>query len=306
MNKIVIIGCGNVGMSYAYCLLNSNSIVEEIVLIDINKDKAEGEALDLIHASACSNKFIKIKAGDYNDCNNADIVCICAGKNQKKGETRTDLIDKNVEVFKSIIKEINKTLFKGIFLIATNPLDIMTYVTLKLSKFKPCKVIGSGTTLDTARLRSILSEKLSINPKNVHAYVIGEHGDSEFINWSNAFIGPNPILNYIDENSQDEILFNVRNSAYEIINKKGNTSYGIGMCLKNITNAILQNSNSIFTISAYDKKLKICIGMPAIINKSGIREIINLNLNKDEKTLLKNCSDKIKSMVKAIENNLKY
>ena len=242
MNKVVLIGCGNVGMSYAYCLV-ADSSVDELVLIDINKEKAEGEALDLLHASSCSKRKIKIKAGDYADCNDADIICIAAGRNQEVGETRIDLIEKNLTVFKSIIKEINKTKFNGIYLIATNPLDAMTYATMKLSSFPKERVIGSGTTLDTARLRYLISEETKINPKNIHAYVIGEHGDSEMIPWNSAMIGLTSVDKFLNASKKKKILKDVRNSAYEIINKKGNTAYGIGMFLLNLTDAILNDSN---------------------------------------------------------------
>lgn len=301
MNKIVLIGCGNVGMSYAYCLINGESKVDELVLIDVNKDKAEGEALDLLHASSCSKRKIKIKAGDYADCNDADIICISAGRNQEVGETRLDLIEKNLAVFKSIIAEVNKTNFSGIYLIATNPLDIMTQVTLTLSNASRNKVIGSGTTLDTARLRYILSEQLGINPKNIHAYVIGEHGDSEIIPWSNAIIGLNPIDNYINQSTKNKILKNVRNSAYEIIKKKGNTAYGIGMCLKNITDAIFDDANLIFTVSSYINEYKCCIGYPCIINRSGIKTAINLSLTDSEKEDFNNSVKTIKDILNKIK-----
>lgn len=300
MNKVVLIGCGNVGMSYAYCLVNESK-VDELVLIDINKAKAEGEALDLLHASSCSKRKIKIKAGDYSDCNDATIICISAGRNQDKGETRLDLIDKNVQVFNSIITEVNKTNFNGIYLIATNPLDVMTYVTLKLSNFPKERVIGSGTTLDTARLRYLISEALAINPKNIHAYVIGEHGDSEMIPWSSAMIGLSKVDNFLSKSAKNKIAKDVKNSAYEIINKKGNTAYGIGMCLRNLTDAILNDSNSIFTVSTYHPKLKTCIGMPTIINKSGVRQVLSLNMTAEEQAEF-NSSVKI---VKDITSKLK-
>lgn len=300
MNKVVLIGCGNVGMSYAYCLINESK-VDELVLIDVNKAKAEGEALDLLHASSCSKRKIKIKAGDYSDCNDADIICIAAGRNQEVGETRIDLIDKNVAVFCSIISEINKTKFNGIYLIATNPLDVMTYVTLKLSGFESKKVIGSGTTLDTARLRYLISENLNINPKNIHAYVIGEHGDSEMIPWSSAMIGLNKLDKYINKSTKNKIAKEVKNSAYEIINKKGNTAYGIGMCLRNITDAILNDSNSIFTVSSYHNNLKTCIGMPTIINRQGVREVLKLEMTKEETAEFNNSVKIIKNITKNLK-----
>lgn len=301
MNKVVLVGCGNVGMSYAYCLINESK-VDELVLIDVNKDKALGEALDLLHASSCSKRKIEIRAGDYSDCDDADIVCISAGRNQEKGETRIDLIDKNINVFRSIIGEINKTKFNGIYLIATNPLDVMTFVTLKLSGFAKSRVIGSGTTLDTARLRYLISKELDINPTNIHAYVMGEHGDSEMIPWSNAMIGLSPIDNFVSKSAQKRITKQVKNSAYEIINKKGNTAYGIGMCLRNITDAIFNNSNSIFTVSTYQSNLKTCIGMPCIINREGVREVLKINMNEQEK---QEFNDSLK-IVKSITNSLKF
>ena len=301
MNKVVLVGCGNVGMSYAFSLVNSESKVDELVLIDLNKEKAQGEALDLMHASSCSKRKINIKAGDYSDCEDADIVCISAGRNQEIGETRMDLIEKNLDVFKSIISEINKTNFNGIYLIATNPLDIMTYATMKLSNFPAYKVIGSGTTLDTARLRFLISEQLDINPKNIHAYVIGEHGDSEMIPWSIGRIGLNSVDKYLNKTQKNKILKDVRNSAYEIIKKKGNTAYGIGMCLKNITDAIFNNANTIFTASTYIEKFKCCVGYPVIINRNGVRGYTELNMPKEELDEIVNSLKIIKSTINQIK-----
>lgn len=296
MNKIVIIGCGNVGMSYAYSLLNQRTKVDELVLIDINKERTIGEAMDLNHGLSFAPSKMKIKSGDYSDCNDATIICICAGKNQDEGETRLDLINKNYGVFKSIIKEINKTNFKGIYLIATNPVDIMSLITIRLSKFSPLKVIGSGTMLDTARLRYLLSEKLKVSPKNVHAYVIGEHGDSEFVPWNSAMIGPKSISEYINNKELSKIAFNVRDAAYQIISRKGATYYGIGMCLTEITNAILDNEKSILTVSIYDEENGLYYGMPAIIDKSGVREVVKLNFTDDEKNSLNKSIEILKNI----------
>ncbi len=280
MNKVVLVGCGNVGMSYAYNIVTTTNSVRELVLIDVRKEKAEGEALDLLHAAAYSNANIKIKAGTYADCDDATIVCICAGRNQEVGETRQDLIDKNEAVFHSIISEINKTNFKGIYLVATNPLDVMTAITWKMSGFKPSKVIGSGTTLDTARLRHILGEKFKVSPKSVHAYVVGEHGDSEMIPWSNATIGLNKIK--LTEAEKDEILSDVRNSAYDIISKKGNTSYGIGVCLMKITNAILGDSKEVMAISTYNKEHDCYFSMPTVVGKQGAEKTYFLEMSNEE------------------------
>lgn len=279
MNKVVIVGCGNVGMAYAYALVISGSFVDELVLIDINKQKAEGEALDLSHAVCYAPKNIIIKSGDYSECNDADIVCICAGANQAIGETRTDLTAKNLKVFKSIVSEINKTKFNGIYLVATNPLDTMTYATMKFSKFSPDKVIGSGTTLDTARLKYMIGKELNTNAKDIHAYVLGEHGDSEFVAWSNAMVGGNKCTDWLDQAQQQEISHNVRTSAYDIIAKKGNTSYGIGMCLLAITNAILNNERKILTVSCYNIEHDIYFSKPAIVGKNGIEKQLYINLD---------------------------
>lgn len=256
-NKIVIIGCGNVGMSYAYCLLNQKTSVHEIVLIDINKRRIEGEAMDLNHCLPFGPSKITIKAGDYEDCKGAKIVCIAAGANQNPGETRLDLIHKNSVIFKDIVTKVMENGFNGIFLVATNPLDVMTYLTWKYSGLDTSHIIGSGTSLDTARLRYMIGERLEVNSKNIHAYVIGEHGDSEFVPWSNATVGSEPIKNHLNDNELNEIYVSVRDAAYEIIERKGATYYGIGMCLTRITNAILNDENSIIAVSAYNKNNNI-------------------------------------------------
>ena len=282
MNKVVLVGCGNVGMSYAYNIVTTSNSVHELVLIDVKAEKVEGEAMDLMHASAYGNSHLKIKAGTYEDCNDADIICICAGRNQEVGETRQDLIDKNKAVFRSIITEINKTNFSGIYLIATNPLDVMTAITQRLSGFDYSKVIGSGTTLDSARLKFILSEKLGVNAKSVHAYVIGEHGDSEMIPWSNATVGLNKISSYLTEAEKDEVANEVKNSAYDIIAKKGNTCYGIGVCLMKITNAIFEDSKEIMSISAYNQEHDCYFSMPTIVGKDGAEKTYFLELSEEE------------------------
>lgn len=300
MNKIVIIGCGNVGMSYAYALLNQRTSVTDLFLIDINKEKIIGEVMDLNHCLAFAPSKINIQVGNYDDCKDAKIVCIAAGANQAPNETRMDLIYKNSKIFKNIISEVRKSGFNGIFLIATNPLDIMTYITFKESNFKPNQVIGSGTSLDTARLRYLIGDKLGISPKNIHAYVIGEHGDSEFVPWSNASVGVENIENFLNKEELETICEDVKKAAYEIISKKGATYYGIGMCLVRITNAILGNENSIITVSTYDKENDIFIGLPAIINKDGIKKVIKLNLSEDENIKLDNSIQVIKEAIKKI------
>jgi len=286
MNKVVIIGCGNVGMSYAYALLNQQNSVNELVLIDLNKERIIGEVMDLNHCLSFAPTKIDIKAGDYKDCKDAKIVVIAAGANQEKGETRMDLINKNSKIFKSIVDNVMESGFDGIFLIATNPVDVMTYLTFKYSKLNSNKVIGTGTSLDTARLRYIIADKLEINPKNVHAYVIGEHGDSEFIPWSNANIGLQNINDFLTKEDEEKIHIDVRDAAYEIINRKGATYYGIGMCLVRITNAILNNENSIISVSSYDEENDVYIGMPTILNRSGVKERTYVKLTEEEKEKL--------------------
>ena len=300
-NKIVIIGCGNVGMSYAYALLNQNTNVNELVLIDLDKERAIGEAMDLNHGIAFAPGRINIKAGDYSDCKDADIVCIAAGANQNPGETRMDLINKNSVIFKSIVTEVMKNEFDGIFLIATNPLDVMTYLTWKYSNLPHSRIIGSGTSLDTSRLRFMIGEKLNISPKSVHAYIIGEHGDSEFAPFSNATIGLQNIHNFLNDDELNKIYHNVKNAAYEIINRKKATYYGIGMCLVRITNAILNNENSIITVSSYDKENDIFMEIPSIINRNGVRERVYVELNEEETKKLQNCVNIIKDAINTIK-----
>lgn len=300
-NKVVIIGCGNVGMSYAYALLNQRTYVNELVLIDLNYEKTIGEAMDLNHGLAFAPSNVITKAGTYEDCSDAKIVVIAAGANQEIGETRMDLINKNDKIFKSIIEKVNKSGFNGIYIIATNPVDVMTYITWKHSGFSQNKVIGSGTTLDTARLRYEVAKKISISPKNVHAYVIGEHGDSEFAPWSNANIGIQNIKDFLNDNDLDEICNNVRNSAYEIIERKGNTSYGIGMSLVRITNAILGDENLILTVSSYDQKNNVFFGSPTIVNKNGADKRIYIKLNDEEQMLLEKSIDVLKDAIGKVE-----
>lgn len=299
-NKVVIIGCGNVGMSYAYALLNQKTPVNELVLIDLDYEKTVGEAMDLNHGLAFAPSKLKITAGTYSDCKNADIVCLAAGANQNPGETRMDLITKNTAIFSSIIKEVMASGFNGVFLVATNPLDVMTYMTYKLSGLPAYRVIGSGTTLDTARLRYLLGDQLGINPKNIHAYVMGEHGDSEFVPWSNANVGLINIKRFLAPNELETIADNVRNAAYEIINRKGATYYGIGMCLVRITNAILGDENTILTVSTYDKNNDIYISSPAIINRNGIKGNAKLGLTSEEQEKLEQSIKTIKTAIKSV------
>ncbi len=296
--KVVLIGTGMVGMSFAYAALNQN-VCSELVLCDINEKKAIGEAQDLNHGLAFSGASMRIYQGGYSDCADAEIVLICAGVNQRPKETRLELLHRNREVFRSIIEPVVRSGFSGIFLVATNPVDIMTKITCSLSGFEPSRVIGTGTTLDTARLRYLLGNYFDVSPKNVHAYVIGEHGDSEFVPWSQALVSTKPVLDIVRDNPRlftrerlNEISENVKNAAQEIIAAKGSTYYGIGMASARIVRAILSDENAVLTTSVllegeYGQN-DVFAGNPCIINRSGISRKIELSLTDDELEHLNN------------------
>lgn len=299
--KVVLIGTGFVGMSYAYAMLNQN-ICNELALIDINKEKAHGEAMDLNHGLAFAGNNMKIYAADYDTCHDADIVVICAGVSQKPGETRPDLLKRNTKVFKSVIDPVVSSGFSGIFLIATNPVDVMTHVTCTLSGFDPSRVIGTGTTLDTARLRFLLGEYFDIDPKNVHAYVMGEHGESEFVPWSQAMIGTKSVTKIVNEygdrfkkEEMDAIGLKVKNAAQEIIAAKQSTYYGIGMSLVRVTKAIFGNENSILTVSAYLNgeygQKDVYVGNPCVVGRQGIKAKVTLDLDENEMELMQKTCD---------------
>lgn len=288
--KIVLIGTGFVGMSFAYSLLNQGG-VNELVLVDVQKEKAEGEAMDLSHGISCAPARINIKSGDYSECKDANIVVITAGSAQKPGQTRLELAQINTKIMREITEKIVVTGFKGIFIVATNPVDIMTYVVAKVSGFPKNKVIGSGTVLDTARLRYMLGEYLNVYSKNVHAYIMGEHGDSSFVPWTHCYIGCKKVIEVLEDRHQDlsildDIYKDVQQAAYEIINRKKATYYGIGLALTKIVKAILNDDDQILSVSArldgeYHHK-GLYIGVPAIINSNGIREILELRLTDEE------------------------
>ncbi|MCD8220746.1 MAG: L-lactate dehydrogenase [Clostridiales bacterium] len=290
--KVVLIGAGMVGMSYAYSMLNQG-VFDELVLIDIDRKRAEGEAMDLNHGLAFSPANMKIYAGDYRDCKDADIVAICAGAAQKPGESRLDLLKRNRMVFQSIIDPVTESGFNGIFLVATNPVDLMTRMTYDLSGFNAGRVIGTGTALDSARLRYLLGDYMDVDPRNIHAYVMGEHGDSEFVPWSQAMLGTRPIcdiLNICDHTEEMERLeameAEVKGAAYKIIEAKRATYYGIGMAMTRISKAILGGENSVLTVSArlrgeYGQN-DVFIGVPCIISKDGVKRVVELRLDEKE------------------------
>lgn len=288
--KVAIVGVGMVGMSFAYALLNQN-ICDELVLIDINKERARGEAADLSHGLPFAPSSMTIYSGEYSDCTDADVVVICAGAPQEQGESRRDLLQKNYKVFKSIVNPIVSSGFNGVFLVASNPVDVMTQVVYSLTGFPAGRVIGSGTTLDSARLKHMMSDYFKVNPRNVHAYVIGEHGDSEFVAWSNAAISVKPLSELSAEkpdlmDDMRDIAIDVKESAYEIIKAKKATYYGIGMVLARLTRAILFDENSIFTVSTYLKgeygEKEIYAGVPSVVNRNGVREVLEMKLSQEE------------------------
>ena len=297
--KVVLVGTGFVGMSMVYSIVNQGIDVNEIVLIDVLKDKAEGEAMDISDGIPCSPSHMVVKAGDYSECSDADIVVITAGLNQKPGQTRLELSEANAKIMKNITNQVVKSGFKGIFLVASNPVDIMTKVVQEVSNFPTNKVIGSGTALDTSRLRYQVGKYLDISSKNIHAYVMGEHGDSSFVPWEHAYVGCKRMIDIIRDSGKnfsalDKIYVEVRDSAYEIINRKKATYYGIGIGLAKIVKNILNDTNEILTVSAYLNgeygHKNIYIGTPAVINSNGAREIVELDLSlENQKRLDKSC-----------------
>ncbi|WHY84717.1 L-lactate dehydrogenase [Neobacillus novalis] len=309
VNRVALIGTGFVGSSYAFALLNQG-ITEELVLIDLNKDKAEGDAMDLNHGLPFAPSRTKIWYGSYADCGNADLVVITAGANQKPGETRLDLVEKNTRIFKGIVEEIMASGFDGIFLVATNPVDILTYAVWKFSGLPKERVIGSGTILDTARFRFLLGEYFDVDTRNVHAYIIGEHGDTELPVWSHADIAGLSISEWtknkdgFNQEDLNKLFLNVRDAAYHIIERKGATFYGIAMGLVRLTKAILRNENSVLTISAYLEgeygQNDIYIGVPAVVNRNGIRKIVELDLSDDEREKFTNSVNVLKKTMEPV------
>lgn len=307
--KIVLIGTGMVGMSYAYALLNQN-LCDELVLIDINKKRAEGEAMDLNHGVAFSGGNMEIYAGEYTDCRNADLVVLTAGLPQKEGQNRLDLLKENRKIFETILQSVLENGFHGIFLVATNPVDIMTRIVYEISDFPPEKVIGTGTALDTARLRYLLGEKFMIDPRNMHAYVMGEHGDSEFVPWSQAMMTTKPIFDLCGETEgchfQEllELEEEVRMAAYKIIEAKKATYYGIGMAMARITKAIFGNEYSVLTVSAHLQgeygENGIYIGIPCVVNRMGIQRIVELPLGSEEKQRLHSSCETLENTYREI------
>lgn len=305
--KVAVIGCGFVGSSSAFALMQSG-LFSEMVLIDADTKRAEGEAMDISHGISFARPM-QIYAGNYDDITDAAIIVITAGVNQKPDETRLDLIKKNAAIMKSIVGEIKKRDFGGILLIVSNPVDILTLIALKESGYPSNRVIGSGTVLDTGRFKYLLGEHLDVDSRSVHAFIIGEHGDSELAAWSNARIGGLKVNDFCElrghfnhEQSMKKIFENVRNSAYEIIERKHATYYGIAMAVKRICEAIVRNEKSILPVSSLmtgEYGLNdVVLSIPAVVDETGVQKVIPIELNDEELTKLKDSANILKDIAK--------
>lgn len=309
-NKVVLIGLGFVGSATAFTLMHS-SLISEMILIDIDKDKATGEAMDLNHGISFV-KPMNIRVGDYSDCKDSDIIIISAGPSIGPNETRLDLAAKNSRIIKDIMTEIIKYTSSSIVLVATNPVDILTYIAATKCNYNPSKVIGSGTVLDSSRFRYLLSKNCNIDTRSVHGYILGEHGDSEVPAWSLTNIVGTRIDEYCpmcdltcNNQIQKQIVHDVKNSAYDIIDKKGATSYGIALSLRRIVEAILRDERSVLTVSSLLNGqyglFNVALSLPTIIGREGIHKVLALPLEPIETKLLKDSASKLKESIDTIE-----
>lgn len=310
--KLVLVGTGFVGMSMAYTFLSTGGI-DELVLIDVNHEKAEGEAMDLQHGLPYANGKLTVKAGDYSECKDASIVVITAGVTMKEGETRLDIASKDAKIVKSVTENIMASGFDGIIVVASNPVDSMAYVAQKVSGLPKERVIGSGTILDTARLRFLMSEYLNVSSSNIHAYIMGEHGDSSFVPWTNAYVGFKSLLELLDEKGKDmddllDIYKQVQQAGYEIIKRKRSTYYGIGLSLNRLVRAILDDENAILTVSVYQEgqygQEGLYIGVPAVVNRQGVREVVQIELNDVDQAKFDASCDTLRAINQEIEQYL--
>lgn len=305
-DKIVIIGAGFVGATSAYALMMSG-VPEEIVLIDVNRDKVQGEVMDLNHGILFVPP-VSIRVGDYADCKDAGLIIIAAGANQKPGETRLDLLKRNAAIFRQIISEVLKYIGDAIVLVVTNPVDVLTYFTLKVSGLERWRVVGSGTVLDSSRFRFLLSKHCGVDARNVHAYIIGEHGDSEVAVWSSASIGGMAIERYClqcgrhcMDREKEDIFNEVRNAAYNIIEKKGATYYAVGLAVRRISEAILRDENSVLTISTlvndYYGINDVCMSLPVLVNQRGADKVLDLPLSDQEIEGIRRSAERLKAAI---------
>ena len=300
-NKIMIVGTGNVGASIAFALLNQRTAVNEIILTDIIAKDAEGEAMDLTDALAVAPSYIKIRNGTYKDAKDCDVVVITAGAAQRPGETRMELLKKNVNILKGMVEQIMESGFNGIFLVVTNPMDVLTYYTWKFSGLPAEKVIGSGTVLDSARLRFRLGSFLSVNPKSIHAYQVGEHGDSELTLYSLADLGGQKITSILPKETLKDISEYVRNEAYDIIDKKGATHYGIATCCVQILNCILNDEMRVLPVSSYDTFSDTCFGWPTVVGREGIVRRLDIKISEKEGIELQKSINVLKDAISQIK-----
>lgn len=300
-NKVMIVGTGNVGASIAFALMNQRTAVNEIILTDIIAKDAEGEAMDLRDALAVAPSYVKISNGTYKDAKDCDVVVITAGAAQKPGESRMDLLKKNVNILKGMIEQIMASGFDGIFLVVTNPMDVLTYYTAKFSGLPTERVIGSGTVLDSARLRARIAGYLNVNPKSVHAYQIGEHGDTELTVWSRADLGGQKISEMLPEETRKGISEFVRNEAYAIIEKKGATYYGIATCVAQILNCILNDEMRVLSVSSYDPFSGVCFGFPSVVGRAGVIRRLDIKLSENEGIELQKSINVIKTAIESVK-----
>lgn len=308
--KCVIIGAGFVGATSAFALMQSG-LFSEIVMIDINMKKAQGEVMDLNHGMPFAQPT-RITAGGYDDIVGAGLVIIAAGANQKPGETRMDLAGKNIEIFRGIVGEIVKRNTECILLVVTNPVDVLTFAALKFSGFPAGRVLGSGTVLDTARLKYLLGEHFGVDNRNIHAYIIGEHGDTELAAWSSANVAGLPVHEFCtkcdkcsDRKCLEEIFNDVRGSAYKIIEGKGATYYAVALAVTRIAEAIVRDENSVLTVSSYMNGQygldDVCIGLPVLVGGNGVSAVPDMALSEEELKLLHNSANAIKQITSAIK-----
>lgn len=297
--KVMIVGTGNVGASIGYCMVSSKTPINELVLVDINAEDAEGEAMDLRDTLAVSPTYINIHSGTYEkDAGDCDVIIITAGIPQAKGgETRMQLLQKNASIMKGIVEPIMQAGFNGIFVVVSNPMDVMTYLVWKYSGLPTEQIIGSGTVLDSARLRYKISTKLNVSPKSVHAYQIGEHGDTEFTLWSTADLGGMPINRMFTPEEQAQISEDTKNEAYEIINRKGATYYGIGACVTDIVNNIVFDERRVMPVSTYDAFTDTFFGWPSVIGRDGVVNRLETKITEEEGIKLQQSINAIKAAI---------
>lgn len=300
-NKIMIVGTGNVGASIAFAAINQRTPINEIILTDILAKDAEGEAMDLRDALATAPSYVKIKNGTYKDAGDCDIVVITAGAAQKPGETRMELLAKNVNILKGMIEQIMASGFNGILLVVSNPMDVLTYYAMKFSGLPSEKVIGSGTVLDSARLRTRIANYLNVNPQSVHAYQIGEHGDTELTLWSLADIGGQKVTELLDKKTRSDISEFVRNEAYSIIEKKGYTCYGIATCVVQIINSIFNDEMRVLPVSSYDFFSDTSFGFPSVVGRTGVIRRLDLKLSEHEGVELQKSINALKKAISSIK-----